>query len=83
MDANSLKILSPSHLLQGRTLQTFPPLLEDLFDPNYLDSRELRIQYAKVSQFIESFKSMWESDYLTALRAFHYGAVPVQNKILI
>ena len=26
---------------------------------------------------------MWESDYLTALRERHYGAVPAQNKDLI
>ena len=83
VDANSLNVLTPSHLLRGRTIQTSPSLLEDRSDPTYLEASELRLQYIRVSELIESFNHMWESDYLTALRERHYGAVPAQNKDLI
>ena len=83
VDANSLNVLTSSHLLRGRTVQTSPSLLEDRSDATYLEASELRLQYIRVSELIESFNCKWESDYLTALRERHYGAVPAQNEDLI
>ena len=66
--------LTPSHLLYGRRIQQVPRPLnddEEINDPSYVDSIDLRKRADKLTQLIGHFTSRWKKEYLTSLREFY------------
>ena len=70
-----LSSLTPSHLVCGRSIVTMPPLeTEDDLDPSYeIDQRVLHQRFSRLSKLLRKFEDNYEKEYLTALRARHYG----------
>ena len=64
--------LTPNHLIRGRRIDTFPPIvLPPNDDPDYNDTDHLRKAYEHTQALREKFKTMWTKNYLTALRERH------------
>ncbi|XP_065915754.1 uncharacterized protein [Dysidea avara] len=66
--------LTPSHLLYGRRIQQVPRPLnddEEINDPSYVDSIDLRKRADKLTQLIGHFTSRWKKECLTSLREFY------------
>ena len=63
--------LTPSHLLQGRRLRSFPEEIlteEDLKDPGYLEPVNVSRRYQYVLTLKEHFWRRWTTEYLASLR---------------
>ena len=67
-------ILTPNRLLHGRDI-SLAPQLDTMAnaDSSYGGANELRGWYRRLSAAIMHFEKCWTNDYLTALRARHYG----------
>ncbi|XP_069159809.1 uncharacterized protein [Procambarus clarkii] len=81
-DFSQREPLSPSHLIHGGLLS---PLIsiedEDLADPSCVKVSDLVESYRHFSKVIKKKNEVWTREYLTALRAYHYGAASPYNKV--
>ena len=76
----SPEALTPSHLLYGRRIQPFPPLvMENTSDPLYIDHKQLNKIFSKLSQVIAKFEQVWKCEYLLSLRERYYGSASPSN----
>ena len=75
-----LEPLTPSHLLYGRRINTFPHVItSDPSDPSYEDHNTLNERLNHLKKIIEHFKRVWKRDYLIALRERNYGSQKASN----
>lgn len=65
--------LTPNHLLKGEATNLLPEFcMRNDSDPDWtVESNELQIQFQKISEVKEIFKTKWEQEYLTSLRDKH------------
>lgn len=70
---DDLQPLTPSHLLYGRRLSSFPTVvdLDYQLDPNYLNTKTLNKSVSKLNQILNDFNRKWKNEYLLSLREFH------------
>ncbi|XP_069164575.1 uncharacterized protein [Procambarus clarkii] len=71
-DFSQREPLSPYHLIPGD---------EDPADPSCVKASDLVESYRHLSRVIEKWNEVWISEYLTALREYHYGAASPYNKV--
>jgi len=72
--------LTPSLLIQGRNIQIAPSLVDsDPLDLDYRENSELRESYVKLSKVLNCFKTIFNREYIPALREKHYGANKAEN----
>ena len=72
--------LSPSHLICGRRINTFTLLHDyDVRDPLYADHNSLNKKFSMLSNILNKFKRIWQSEYLFSIREYHYGAISAKN----
>ena len=73
-DLSDPEPLTPSDILYGRRIQSIPFHLEDpedLSDPLFTSSKDLRRSVDKQKHLIQQFWQRWKREYLTGLREFH------------
>lgn len=73
-DLSDPEPLTPSDILYGRRIQSIPFHLEDpedLSDPLFTSSKDLRRSVDKQKHLIQQFWQRWKREYLTSLREFH------------
>ena len=73
-DLSDPEPLTPSHILYGRRIQSIPFHLEDpedLSDPLFTSSKDLRGSVDKQKRLVQQFWRRWKREYLTSLREFH------------
>jgi len=66
--------VTPAHLLYGRPIITLPHYdvqPDEINDPTYGDSNELRSRAKAQAAILQHFWSRWSKEYLTALREYH------------
>ena len=73
-----MEALTPSHLIYGRRLKTFPSVAytDQDDDPNYLDHGKINERYQHLSKIINKWYDLWKREYLTSLREKFYGVSP-------
>ena len=72
-DVNDPELITSSHLLHGRRIVTLPHSAaeDEIYDPNFGDTSEVRSKASKQAHIIRHFQSHWKTEYLTALRDAH------------
>ena len=72
-DPNDIEPLTPSHLLYDHQIIPLPHkvALDEITDPDYEDSSQLRKQVKMQAVLLEHFSSMWKHECLTSLREFY------------
>ena len=80
-DSTDGEVLTPNHMIFGRNVVIAPPLNEFGDDVPYLESDDLRAQYAQLSSLLKKFEKHWTELYLTSLRERHYGNNPTASQI--
>jgi len=72
-DVDDPEPITPSHLLHGRRIVTLPHSAaeDEIHDPNFGDTSEVRSRANKQAHIIRHFQSRWKTEYLTALREAH------------
>ena len=69
---NELDPITPSHLLKGRRLKTFPNTQTDyLSDPPFNTTSNLRERVGYIDKLLNDLWKRWTSEYLLALREGH------------
>ena len=66
--------LTPADMLYGRRIQSIPYHLEDpedLSDPTFTTSKDIRKSVDKQKHLIQQFWQRWKREYLTSLREVH------------
>ena len=66
--------ITPSHLLHGRRITTLPHVTtedDEIADPNFGDTLQIRYRARVHAVIIKHFWNRWRHEYLTALRETH------------
>ena len=71
---DNLQPLTPSHLIYGRRLNSFPTVVDFDYqlDPDYINTKTLNNSVSKLNRILDEFHRKWKTDYLLSLREFHY-----------
>ena len=79
--SDNLEPLTPNHLICGRRINNFPPLLtsNDDYNPTVNVSGDLRCSFFELSKLIKRFESIWNTEYLSSLRERYYGSSSPTN----
>ena len=80
-DLSDPEPLTPSDILYGRRIQSIPYHLEDLSDPSFASSKDIRRSVDKQKYLIRQFWQRWKREYLTNLREFHKASGSNQQVI--
>ena len=73
-DANDIGPITPAHLLHGGPIVTLPHHNvqdDELDDPTYGETTDLRRSVKAQALLLSHFWNRWKTEYLTALREFH------------
>jgi len=73
-DASDIGPITPAHLLHGRPIVSLPHynvLDDELDDPSYNDTADLRRSVKAQALLLSHFWSRWKMEYLIALHEFH------------
>lgn len=66
--------ITPAHLLHGRRITTLPHVItedDEIADPNFGDTSQIRYRARVHAVIIKQFWNRWRHEYLTALRETH------------
>ena len=67
------EILTPAHLLYGRSLQRFPKIIDNDNYKDIVDNADVLLDYYKrISSAIQKFHRLWETQYINSLREKHF-----------
>ena len=73
-DANDIGPITPAHLLHGEPIVTLPHQNvqdDELDDPTYGETTDLRRSVKAQALLLSHFWNRWKTEYLTVLREFH------------
>ena len=72
--------LTPSHLLHGRRLESFPTaVLHDHNDPTFAEHDVLNERFSYLSRILNHWERIWSKEYIASLREKFYGAQNAQQ----
>ncbi|CAG2230863.1 unnamed protein product [Mytilus edulis] len=80
-DITDLQPLTPSHLLNGRRLDSLPHQMDNLENFHNSNHSSCNKKLQRQHQLIEHFRTRWRNEYLTSLQEFHSATALPRNQI--